>query len=133
MQPNVSINHDGIFKNMPVLYSNSKIFVIPVYIFNGRKQMLVDTIGILSALRMRVCMTSAISWPNCVLRVARIVGGPLTRAQVALWVFCHIFLFHHLLFVLFDLFYVASQTELNDIYFKRFGEAFFFNVISYID
>ena len=28
-------------------------FVIPVYIFNGRKQTLVDTIGILSALRMR--------------------------------------------------------------------------------
>ena len=36
---------------MPVLYSNSRIFVIPVYIFNGRKQTLVDTIGILSALR----------------------------------------------------------------------------------
>ena len=35
---------------MPVLYSNSRIFVIPVYIFNGRKQTLVDTIGILSAL-----------------------------------------------------------------------------------
>ena len=29
------------------------IFVIPVYIFNGRKQTLVDMIGILSALRMR--------------------------------------------------------------------------------
>ena len=53
MQPNVSINHDGIFKNMSVLYSNSRIFVIPVYISNGRKQTLVDTIGILSALRMR--------------------------------------------------------------------------------
>ena len=38
---------------MSVLYSNSRIFVIPVYIFNGRKQTLVDTIGILSALRMR--------------------------------------------------------------------------------
>ena len=38
---------------MSVLYSNSIIFVIPVYIFNGRKQTLVDTIGILSALRMR--------------------------------------------------------------------------------
>ena len=38
---------------MPVLYSNSRIFVIPVYISNGRKQTLVDTIGILSALRMR--------------------------------------------------------------------------------
>ena len=38
---------------MHVLYSNSRIFVIPVYIFNGRKQTLVDTIGILSALRMR--------------------------------------------------------------------------------
>ena len=37
---------------MPVLYSNSRIFVIPVYIFNGRKQTLVDTIRILSALRM---------------------------------------------------------------------------------
>ena len=38
---------------MSVLYSNSMIFVIPVYIFNGRKQTLVDRIGILSALRMR--------------------------------------------------------------------------------
>ena len=38
---------------MPVLYWNSRIFVIPVYIFNGRKQTLVDTIRILSALRMR--------------------------------------------------------------------------------
>ena len=38
---------------MHVLYSNSRIFVIPVYIFNGRKQTLVDTIGILSAMRMR--------------------------------------------------------------------------------
>ena len=38
---------------MPVLYSNSRIFVTPVYIFNGRKQTLVDTTGILSALRMR--------------------------------------------------------------------------------
>ena len=37
---------------MHVLYSNSRIFVIPVYIFNGRKQTLVDTIGILSALRI---------------------------------------------------------------------------------
>ena len=36
-----------------VLYSNSRIFVIPVNISNGRKQTLVDTIGILSALRMR--------------------------------------------------------------------------------
>ena len=35
------------------LFTNSRIFVIPVYIFNGRKQTLVDTIGILSALRMR--------------------------------------------------------------------------------
>ena len=35
------------------LYSNSRIFVIPVYIFNGRRQTLVDTIEILSALRMR--------------------------------------------------------------------------------
>ena len=34
------------------MYSKSRSFVIPVYIFNGRKQMLVDTIGILSALRM---------------------------------------------------------------------------------
>ena len=38
---------------MYVLYSNSWIFVIPVYIFNGRKQTFVDTIGILSALGMR--------------------------------------------------------------------------------
>ena len=38
---------------MPVLYSNSRIFVRPVYIFNGRKQTLVYTIRILSALRMR--------------------------------------------------------------------------------
>ena len=38
---------------MPVLYSNSRLFVIPVYIFNGRKQTLVDTMGLLSALRMR--------------------------------------------------------------------------------
>ena len=38
---------------MSVLHSNSTIFVIPVYIFNGRKQTLVDTIEILSALRMR--------------------------------------------------------------------------------
>ena len=53
MQPNVSINHDGIFQKMSVLYSTSRIFVIPVYIFNGRKQTLVDTIRILSALRMR--------------------------------------------------------------------------------
>ena len=53
MQPNVSINHDGIFSNMSVLYSNSRIFVIPLYIFNGRKQTLVDMIGILSGLRMR--------------------------------------------------------------------------------
>ena len=37
---------------MAVLYSSSRIFVIPVYIFNGRKQTLVDTIGILSALHM---------------------------------------------------------------------------------
>ena len=42
MQPNVSINHDGIFKNMHALYSNSRIFVIPVYIFNGGKQTQVD-------------------------------------------------------------------------------------------
>ena len=48
MQPNVSINHDGIFKNMSVLYSHSRIFVIPVYISKN----LVDTIGTLSALRM---------------------------------------------------------------------------------
>ena len=41
------------FKNMSVLYSHSRIFVIPVYIFNGRKQTLVDPIGMLSALRMR--------------------------------------------------------------------------------
>ena len=41
------------FIHMHVLYSNSRIFVILVYIFNGRKQTLVDTIGILSALRMR--------------------------------------------------------------------------------
>ena len=41
------------FNQMPVLYSNSRIFVIPVYIFNGRKQTLVDTIGLLSALCMR--------------------------------------------------------------------------------
>ena len=53
MQPNVSIKHDGIFSNMSVLYWNSRIFVIPVYIFNGRKQTQVDTIGILSGLRMR--------------------------------------------------------------------------------
>ena len=38
---------------MSVLYSISRIFVILVYIFDGRKQTLVDTIGILSALRMR--------------------------------------------------------------------------------
>ena len=38
---------------MSVLYSNSRIFVIPVCIFNGRKQTLVDTIRILSALCMR--------------------------------------------------------------------------------
>ena len=38
---------------MSVLYSNSRIFVIPVYSFNGRKQTLVDMIGILSALCMR--------------------------------------------------------------------------------
>ena len=38
---------------MPALYSNSRICVIPVYISNGRKQMLVDTIGLLSALCMR--------------------------------------------------------------------------------
>ena len=38
---------------MPVLHSNWRIFVIPVYIFNGSKQTLVDTIGMLSALRMR--------------------------------------------------------------------------------
>ena len=57
---------------MSGLYSNSRNFVIPVYIFNGRKQTLVDMIGILSALRMRGCMTSAISWPNCVFAVARI-------------------------------------------------------------
>ena len=43
------INHDGILQNISVLYSNSRIFVIPVYIFNGRKQKL----GILSVLRMR--------------------------------------------------------------------------------
>ena len=54
MQPNVSINYDGIFYNMHVSYWNSRIFfLIPVHIFNGRKQTLVDTIGILSALRMR--------------------------------------------------------------------------------
>ena len=60
------------FKNRSVLYSNSRIFVIPVYIFNGRKQMLVDTIGILSALRMSGLHDNAISWPNCVSAVARI-------------------------------------------------------------
>ena len=38
---------------MSVLYSNSRILIIPVYIFNGRKQTLVDMIGILSALRKR--------------------------------------------------------------------------------
>ena len=37
---------------MFVLYSNSRIFVILVYILNGRKQTLVDMIGILSVLRM---------------------------------------------------------------------------------
>ena len=42
-----------LVKHACFMYSNSRIFVIPVYIFNGRKQTLVDTIGILSALRMR--------------------------------------------------------------------------------
>ena len=41
------------FKTCLVLYSNSRIFVIPVYISNGRTQTFVDTFGILSALRMR--------------------------------------------------------------------------------
>ena len=53
MQPNVSINHDGIFSNMYDLHSNARIFVIHVYSFNGRKPTLVDPIGVLSALRMR--------------------------------------------------------------------------------
>ena len=35
-----------------LFYTQLKDFVIPVYIFNGRKQTLVDMIGILSALRM---------------------------------------------------------------------------------
>ena len=57
---------------MHVLYSNSRIFVIPVYIFNGRKQTLVDTSGYCQRCACMVCMTSASSWPNCVSRVARI-------------------------------------------------------------
>ena len=52
---------------------NSRIFVIPVYIFNGRKQTLVDTSGYCQRCACVVCMTSASSWPNCVSRVARIV------------------------------------------------------------
>ena len=57
---------------MHVLYLNSRIFVIPVYIFNGRKQTLVDTSGYCQHCACVVCMTSASSWPNCVSRVARI-------------------------------------------------------------
>ena len=57
---------------MHVLYSNSRIFVIPVYIFNGRKQTLVDTLGYCQRCACVVCMTSASCWPNCVSRVARI-------------------------------------------------------------
>ena len=58
---------------MHVLYSNSRIFVIPVYIFNGRKQALDDTSGYCQRCACVVCMTSASCWPNCVSRVARIV------------------------------------------------------------
>ena len=55
------------------LYSNSRIFVIPVYIFNGRKQTQVDTSGYCQrCCACVVCMTSTSSWPNCVSRVARI-------------------------------------------------------------
>ena len=57
---------------MHVLYSNSRIFVIPVYIFNGRIQTQVDTSGYCQRCACVVCMTSASSWPNCVSRVARI-------------------------------------------------------------
>ena len=63
---------------MHVLYSNSRIFVIPVYIFNGRKQTLVDTAGYCQRCACVVCMTSASSWPNCISRVARILYFPST-------------------------------------------------------
>ena len=65
---------------MHVLYSNSRIFVIPVYIFNGRKQALVDTLGYCQRCACVVCMTSASSWPNCVSRVARIGGSNINSS-----------------------------------------------------
>ena len=47
MHPNVSINHDGIFKTC-LYYTQTQDLCITC-----GKQILVDTIGILSALRMR--------------------------------------------------------------------------------
>ena len=70
---------------MHVLYSNSRIFVIPVYIFNGRKQTLVDTSGYCQRCACMVCMTSASSWPNCVSRVARIVNNAGMRTKFGVW------------------------------------------------
>ena len=55
-------------------YTQIKDFLIPVYIFNGRKQTLVDTSGYCQCCACVVCMTSASSWPNCVSRVARITN-----------------------------------------------------------
>ena len=58
---------------MSVLYSNSRIFVIPVYTFNGRKQTLVDMIGILSALcmhglhdKLHICGCENWFWTMCI-------------------------------------------------------------------
>ena len=53
-----------------LLYNQTQGF--SVYIFNGRKQTLVNMIGILLALRSAVCMTSAIFWPNCVFAIVGI-------------------------------------------------------------
>ena len=69
---------------MPVLYSNSRIFVIPVYISNGRKHTLVDTIGILSALRMR-----GLHDKRHLLAKLRICGSENCPGQVSLiWATC---------------------------------------------
>ena len=57
---------------MHVFILKLKDFVIPVYIFNGRKQTQVDTSGYCQRCACVVCMTSTSSWPNCVSRVARI-------------------------------------------------------------
>ena len=66
MQPNVSINHDG---NMSVLYSNSRMCTFSM----EENKRLSKWSGYCQRCACMVCMTSAISWPNCVFSVVRIV------------------------------------------------------------